>query len=107
MPESALRVVHVQTVPETGTRIVSTVTIPHTVRAMQELVGGLLDRVQIGANMDLWLNDEGVLDNLPIDATPFGFEVAGPYFIASFDPATGETLSLTEADCATVLSQFI
>lgn len=53
--------------------------IPHTLENLQGLVGGLLDVVRAGnylpealantvlAKYDIWVNDEGLIDNLPFN----------------------------------------
>ena len=66
-------------------------------KAMQAIVGGLIQAIQIGP-VDLWLNEEGLLLDLPLRQTPWWPDpIAGDFFFARHD-GEGNTASLTEAD---------
>jgi hypothetical protein len=68
--------------------------LEHGLEAMQEFVGGYIDRVRLDEHTDLWCNDEGLFTcspNLLLGEQP----IHGNVFIAGHD-GEGETIGLTE-----------
>jgi hypothetical protein len=66
--------------------------------AMQKIVGGYLDVVALPNDIDMWVNDEGLLDGLPLNLcitrTHFDDQpIVGNVFFTSHDPH-GQTVSL-------------
>ena len=69
------------------------VKIPHTLKDMQNVVGGLVEYVQLEHNVDLICNDEGKLLNLELNRLVGNDIIAGTFFIAG--QLNGETISLS------------
>ena len=84
--------------------------IPDTLAAMQAIVGGLIERVTIagpressGRTMLLYVNEEGICDDLPVNirlTEAFGMPLLeqplhGDGFLTAVD-GSGETQSLTD-----------
>lgn len=70
---------------------------------MQSLVGGWIEVLHVGGNIDMWLNDSGKIDNLPINIV-LGSEdyeildsIHGDIFFARSTP-DGGTVGLTDSD---------
>lgn len=78
---------------------------------MQNMVGGYIERLGLGADVDVWLNDIGKLIGLPIN---FGLAVndevvdviCGDVFFAGINHDTGETIGLTEAQINWLKQKF-
>ena len=73
--------------------------------ACQQLVGGLIECVNLDAGVDLWLNEEGLILGLPAnrivrDARGVDWPVMGDFYVAGMEYATGETVSLTAEEMA-------
>lgn len=75
------------------------VDIPNTLEAMQEMVGGFIQIVQLSKGLDLCCNEEGKLLKLPLNVTLFGGKdvVAGDCFLLRHD-SEGDAISVTKAD---------
>lgn len=57
-------------------------TIDGSLESMQKLVGGYIERVNVGNGMALYCNEEGLLIGLPPNGTPYkGQQFVGDYFI--------------------------
>jgi len=83
-----------------------TITIPHTTEALQTLVGGYIECVQLNGEFDLWCNEEGRLLELHANIRlPGTGVICGDVFVARHD-GEGETLSLTEQEAKDV-SKFL
>lgn len=84
-----------------------------TLEDMQKIVGGLIERVQLPHNIDLWLNEEGMINGLDInimilwsDNPAYQQPIYGPIFLASYDD-NGETNSLTYSQKQWLVNNFI
>lgn len=117
-----MRVVHV-THPK-GRPTVRVVEIPddegeERLRACQKLVGGLIDCINLSRILDLWINDEGLLLELPVHETPFAnprpflsygaepfLSVAGDYYMAGLDPEEGEGRDLSDGEINAILKLY-
>jgi hypothetical protein len=66
-------------------------------------VGGLLDCVSLSETTDLWLNDEGLLLELPFNrlvvADGRALPVVGDFYVAAHD-GEGNTVSIDDAALA-------
>ena len=67
--------------------------IPHTLEDMQNVVGGLVEYVELEHNVDLICNDEGKLLNLELNRLVGNDIIAGTFFIAG--QHNGNTISLS------------
>ena len=67
--------------------------IPHTLKNMQNIVGGLIEYVELEHNVDLICNEEGKLLNLELNRLLGNDVIAGTFFIAG--QHNGETISLS------------
>lgn len=67
-------------------------------KAMQDLVGGYLEHVRVPhLGLDMWVNEEGVLQGLPLHRTPFYPQpIAGNFFLTR--TRGGDMASLTDKD---------
>ncbi len=79
---------------------------------MQELVGGLIEAIYVGGEIDLWCNDEGKVYDMPInlalgdtDNRQILDTIHGDVFFAARDD-TGNTIGLTEAQQIWIMNQF-
>lgn len=69
--------------------------------AMQEIVGGLIDRVSLDADVDAWVNDEGLLLKMPpnrilTDERGTRWPLFGNFFLIGLDRREGDSVSLTD-----------
>lgn len=69
---------------------------------MQSIVGGFIEAVYVGGGIDMWLNDSGKIDGLPINIA-LGSEdreildtIHGDIFFASTTPE-GDTVGLSDS----------
>lgn len=67
--------------------------IEHTLEKMQEIVGGLIEFVELEDNVDLICNEEGKICNLEINRIITNDIVCGTFFIVGQEE--GDTISLT------------
>lgn len=92
--------------PCEGVIAVTQIEVDHSLESMQRLVGGFIECIQLQDGIDLWCNEEGQLLDLPlIQDLVSGRVIAGDYFFARHD-SEGNTISLTDEDCALILSKF-
>lgn len=76
-------------------------TIENTLEAMQSVVGGYIERIPVSfiitgtPDVDLWVNEEGLLINLPFNRVVAGTPVVGPILVTSSDEE-GETTGLSD-----------
>lgn len=73
-----------------------------TLAALQRLVGGYVDVVRLDDGLDLWVNDEGLLQGLPVNVVATALAqtpLVGAAVIARSDQ-DGETLGVTDEDAA-------
>lgn len=71
--------------------------------AMQALVGGYIEFVAMGGNVALVCNEEGMMLGLPQN----GCGILGPYFFTKTDPGTGDSASLTDAECDAIRAHVV
>ena len=66
---------------------------------MQKLVGGLIELVRLQDGVDLWINEEGLLNGLAENrwVEELGHPVGGDFFLARSD-RHGNTVGLTDHD---------
>lgn len=67
--------------------------IQHTLQDMQNIVGGLVEYVELEHNVDLICNDEGKLLSLELNRLVGNDVIAGTFFIAG--QHNGDTISLS------------
>lgn len=87
------------------------VIVEGTLADSKRLVGGYIECLRVTEEIDLWLNEEGKLDDLEPN---FGLVrgdqildiIVGDVFFASHD-SEGETISITEEQIAHVKERFI
>lgn len=79
---------------------------------MQEIVGGLIEAVYVGGEIDLWCNDEGKILGLPsnialgdADERRLLDVINGDIFFAARNES-GDTIGLTEAQSIWIMNQF-
>jgi len=70
--------------------------------AMQDIVGGYIERVRLGDTVDMWFNEEGRLKGLPMNRLvpdDYGnqWDICGNLFLASHNDE-GDTTSLSNDD---------
>lgn len=68
--------------------------INHTLEDMQNIVGGLLEYIELEHNVDLIYNEEGKIYNLQMNRAIQNDIIAGTFFIAG--QHKGETISLSK-----------
>lgn len=68
--------------------------INHTLEDMQNVVGGLLEYIELEHNVDLIYNEEGKIYNLQMNRAIQNDIIAGTFFIAG--QHKGETISLSK-----------
>lgn len=71
---------------------------PVGLAAMQALVGGLVDCVQLMDGIDLWLNDEGLYTCEPNRLVEDRLPIYGDFFICG-NTYRGETCGLSVDEC--------
>lgn len=88
------------------------ITIDNTLEAMQHLVGGFVECVNIADGVDLWCNENGKLDRLPPNrfltddnGTPFDV-ICGDFFISGVDEEEGECASLTQEQIEFYINEY-
>lgn len=62
-------------------------TIPNRLKALQEVVGGYVEVVQITTDTAILCNEEGLINALPYNCTLFGHQLFGTILIAGVDGA--------------------
>lgn len=74
------------------------VEIDDSLEAMQAVVGGYLEVVVVDG-LDLWCNEEGLIDDMPFNRLMGGHAIHGDFFLARHDDE-GDSTSVTAADIA-------
>lgn len=79
-------------------------------KAMQDIVAGYVEHVSLRhplfVGLDLWCNEEGLINELPVYHQPlYPGPLHGDYFITRSDEE-GEISSLTDDDVALVIGEF-
>ena len=67
--------------------------VEHTLQNLQNIVGGLIEFVELELNVDLICNEEGKIDNLELNRSITNDIIAGTFFIAG--QHGGDTISLS------------
>ena len=80
--------------------------IVETLEKLQEIVGGLIEYVNLEDEVDLICNEEGKTYNLQFNRIVGNDVIAGTFIIAGLDYKTGETISLTEENIKKYLEFF-
>jgi hypothetical protein len=73
-----------------------TVEIDHTLERMQELVGGLIQRVSLPGGINLICNEEYELLGLPFNLDVMGYEICGNFFLCRDDDEGSFTSAVPE-----------
>ena len=74
--------------------------------AMQKLVGGYIEILEIAEGLDLVCNEEGKLDGLKPNHVVGDDIIVGDFFVTRVDYKTGEHISITDDDLDTVEDMF-
>jgi hypothetical protein len=86
-------------------------TIPNTLEAMNQIVGGYIEIVNLGATesgarMAITLNEEGKLLGLPLNRRIMDFDIlVGTFFITGYN-MQGDNISLSDPDCEKLIRRF-
>ena len=78
--------------------------IEHKLETMQNIVGGLIEFIELEQNVDLICNEQGKINNLPMNRIITNDVICGTFFIAG--QKNGETISLTEKQIKKYKKQF-
>jgi hypothetical protein len=79
--------------------------IPDDLKTMQALVGGYVELVRLERGLELWVNEEGLINELPLNrlaSTLATRLIVGTAFVARSN-ARGDTTSLRPGDVADLL----
>lgn len=88
--------------------------IDNTTEARREIVGGWIESVMLGGNVVLWVNEEGMIRDLPINFLTFVqenhgllpvHEIYGNVFFTSLDES-GDMCSLSDDDIDRIRFMF-
>lgn len=88
--------------------------IEHNSNAMRKLVGGHRERIGFPNNIDLWINEEGIIHDLPFNFITFVIDngvpqpvhtILGNVFFASLDEE-GNTVSLNDIQIKRIEKMF-
>jgi hypothetical protein len=82
----------------------------HSLENMQKMVGGTLDSVFLPQKIVMWVDDEGLLKESPINLVTYveGYQVhhiAGDVLFTGIDDE-GETISLTDEQIVAIINNF-
>lgn len=78
---------------------------------MQSMVGGLIERLHVGGKVDMWLNERGKLENLPINILlsdnngKLLDSIHGDIFFAGFTD-DGDTVGLTNGEVTWIMNKL-
>lgn len=78
--------------------------IVHTLKNLQGIVGGLIEFVEIEHNVDLICNEEGKINNLPMNRIITNDVICGTFFIAGHHK--GATISLSRKQIKKYKKEF-
>lgn len=85
--------------------------IPNTLEAMNEVVGGYIEVLNIGtsktgARIAITLNEEGKLMGLPVNRFVVGFDIlVGTFFITAYN-LEGDNISLSDQEADYYIKRF-
>jgi hypothetical protein len=85
-------------------------TIEHSLENMQKLVGGTLDGVSLPERIVMWVDDEGLIKEKPINLITYVenqevHHIAGDVFFTGIDEE-GETVSLSDEQMVWITNRF-
>lgn len=68
--------------------------IESSLESLQDIVGGLIEYINLENNVDLICNEEGKINNLPFNRSIGNDIIAGTFIIAGVNLRNGETISI-------------
>lgn len=68
--------------------------IESSLESLQDIVGGLIEYINLENNVDLICNEEGKINNLPFNRSIGNDIIAGTFIIAGVNLQNGETISI-------------
>ena len=68
--------------------------IESSLESLQDIVGGLIEYINLENNVDLICNEEGKINNLPFNRSIGNDIIAGTFIIAGINLRNGETISI-------------
>ena len=68
--------------------------IESSLESLQDIVGGLIEYINLENNVDLICNEEGKINNLPFNRSIGNDIIAGTFIIAGVNLQNGETTSI-------------
>lgn len=83
-----------------------------TLRPLQQAVGGYVELVSLTATLDMWVNETGLIDGLPVNEVATWIAIShglthqpyfGPVVFTGGTDDQGDTLPLTEMQSAALL----
>lgn len=82
----------------------------HTLENMQAKVGGWLDVVRLPENIDMWVNDEGLINGMPLNLITYVeneqvHQICGDVLFTSHDE-DANTIGLTERQIMWISNRF-
>ena len=84
-----------------GVKEAVTVNVPHTLKGLQNLVGGLIEALHLFDNVVLIQNQEGKIKNLPSNRIVGAELICGNFFVVA-ENRLGEFIKLTDAQAGKV-----
>lgn len=76
-----------------------------SLESMQSIVGGYIECIMMPGNIDIYINEEGTLMNLPFNRFVAGSPLVGNIFAASHDK-DGNCISLNQKQIDTLMKMF-
>lgn len=77
--------------------------IDDTLEAMQEVVGGYIELVAMPNKLDFYVNEDGIMQELPFNTHIRGLPVVGTVFAASRN-SSGDTIGLNQSQIDKVMT---
>lgn len=68
--------------------------IKSSLESLQDIVGGLIEYINLENNVDLICNEEGKMNNLPFNRSIGNDVIAGTFILVGVNLNTGETVSI-------------
>jgi len=94
-------VAHIRVVVAEPNRPAEIRMIGRSLKIMQAIVGGYIERVPWG-DLDVCFNEEGRGEQLPPNRVVAGYPIFGTLFVSRTDVEEGESVSLSEAEANTI-----
>ena len=76
-----------------------------SLESMQAIVGGYIECIMMPGNIDIYINEEGRLMNLPFNRFVAGLPLVGNIFAVSRDK-DGNCISLNQKQISTLMKMF-